>query len=39
MALPQFAFHSDGTSLFIAGLKSQAGNNKSFFLKFNDCLA
>jgi hypothetical protein len=30
-ALSQFAFHSDDTSLFIAGLKSQAGNNKSVF--------
>jgi hypothetical protein len=38
-ALSQFAFHSDDTSLFIAALKSQAGNNKSVFRKFNDCLA
>jgi hypothetical protein len=38
-ALSQFAFHLDDTSLFIAGLNWQAGNNKSVFLKFNDCLA
>jgi inosine/xanthosine triphosphate pyrophosphatase family protein len=30
-ALSQFAFHSDDTSLFIAGLKSQAGNYSQFF--------
>jgi hypothetical protein len=30
-ALYQFAFHSDDMSLLIAGLKSQAGNNKSVF--------
>jgi hypothetical protein len=30
-ALAQFAFHSDDRSLFIAGLKSQAGNNQSVF--------
>jgi hypothetical protein len=30
-ALSQFAFDSDDTSLSIAGLKSQAGNNKSTF--------
>jgi hypothetical protein len=32
-ALSQFAFNSDNMSLFIPGLKSQAGSNKSVFFE------